>query len=314
MRVLVLGGGGPIGQATVRRLGAGGDEVIWASRQAPSPASEPGHATADRSRPAEIASLIRDQRIDAVVDMVAYTLEQTAPLLTALDGRIGRYVLVSSCDVYRNYGLLQRLETGEPDLGDLDEAAPLRTSRHPYRGAQQRADHASDRWMDDYDKIPVEAATQGLACDWTTLRLPMVYGPADRQRRFRWATAPMLAGAPVLQAPAAWLAWETTYGFVENVGEAIALATRHPAAAQATFNVADEPAMSHRAWAERFAAAIGWRGEIQPVDQPDHPFARAVAGLDLTVPLKASARRLFDELGYRPPVDPATAATLTLTA
>ena len=295
MRVLVLGGGGPIGQASVARLRAAGATVFWASRGPPAFPDE-GHLIADRTRPQEIAEMVERLGLDTLIDCVAYTQAQTAPLLAALERRLGRYVLVSSCDVYRYYALLHRQETGRPELGELDEAAPLRASRLPYRGDQPRPADAPDRWMDDYDKIPIEEAVRGLACDWTILRLPMVYGPGDRQRRFRWALAPMLAGAPALQAPGAWLDWATTYGFIDNVGEAIALAARHPRAARSLFNVADETAMPHRAWVQRFAAATGWRGELQVTDDPEYPFVRAV------------------ELGYRPPVSPERAAELTLTA
>ena len=61
-------------------------------------------------------------------------------LLDALAGRVRRYVLISSCDVYRDYGLLTQTEAGEPNAGPITEAAPLRTSRYPYRGPEPRPD------------------------------------------------------------------------------------------------------------------------------------------------------------------------------
>lgn len=312
MRALVIGGGGAIGQAVVRALAARGDEVLWTSRQAvPSPGLAEGHVQADRAQPDEIARIVRRQRTDTVVDMIAYTPADTLPLLATLDGLIGRHVMVSSGDVYRNYGLLHRLEAGAPDPGPLDEDAPLRATRFPYRGEQPRAIADPARWMDDYDKIPVEAAVRDLAVDWTILRLPMVYGAGDKQRRFRWMVGPMLSGAPLLEAPRPWLAWTTTYGFLGNVGAAVAHAAGHPDAARKVFNVADEPAMDHLAWIERFRSATGWQGEVRATEG-DTPFARAIAGMDLSTPFDVSANRLFAELDFIPPMDAATAARLTV--
>jgi nucleoside-diphosphate-sugar epimerase len=312
MRVLVIGGGGPIGQAAIGAFAARGDTVVWTSRQPlPSPGAADGHLQADRARPTEMARIVREQRIDTVVDMVAYALADTEPLLGALESLVGRHVLVSSGDVYRNYELLHRKAAGAPDRGPLDEAAPLREGRFPYRGAQPRTDDDPNRWMDDYDKIPIEAAVRNMACDWTTLRLPMVYGPGDRQRRFRWAIAPMRSQVPVLEAPRPWLAWTTTYGFIDNVGAAIAHAAGHARAARAVFNLADETPMNHWAWAERFRVATGWQGEVRATDG-DTPFAQAVSAMDLSVSFDISAARLFTELGFAPPVDVETAARLTV--
>ena len=312
MRTLVVGGGGPIGQAVVRAFLARGDEAFWTSRQAaPPPGTINGHVHADRNRPDDIAQILRDQQIDTVVDMVAYSEVSTRPLLSVLEHRLQRYVLVSSCDVYRNYGLLHRIEAGDADASPLGETAPLRTRRFPYRGDTVRDPDAPDRWMDDYDKIPIEAAVRDMTCDWTILRLPMVYGPGDRQRRFRWAITPMVSQAPLLQAPKTWLNWKTTYGFIDNVAAAVAHCTADRRAANATFNVADEPAMRHHSWIDRFRKATGWTGTVEPTET-DTPFSRAIVALDLSVPLDVSAQRLFTDLEFTPPVAPDTAARLTV--
>lgn len=312
MRTLVIGGGGPIGQAVVRAFVARDHDTLWTSRQADTPeTAEHGHIQVDRNRPGDIARVVRDKQIETVVDMVAYSDVSTQPLLSALTGILQRYVLVSSGDVYRNYGLLHRLESGEADTSPLDETAPLRTARFSYRAATARASDAPDRWMDDYDKIPIEAAVSRITCNWTILRLPMVYGPGDRQRRFRWAIAPMMSKAPTLQAPPAWLDWTTTYGFIDNVAAAVAHGAAHPGAANATFNVTDEPAMNHRAWIERFSLATGWRGTVEATET-DTTFSRAVSALDLSVPFHVSARRLFNDLKFVPPVIAEAAARRTL--
>ena len=312
MRTLVLGGGGPIGQAVVRAFAARGDDVYWTSRQSgPPTGAAVGHIRLDRSRPNDVAQTIGTQRIDTVVDMVAYGIAGTQPLLDAMQDDLRRYVLVSSCDVYRNYGLLHRLEAGEADGSPLDESSPLRTCRFPYRGPAARESGAADRWMDDYDKIPIEAAVRALPCNWTILRLPMVYGPGDRQRRFRWAIAPMLSRAASLQAPSTWLDWTTTYGFIDNVAAAVAHCAGHEQAANTTVNVTDEPAMHHRNWVERLRLVTGWSGTLEATEA-ETSFSRAIEGLDLSVPLDVSADRLFTDLDFAPPVAVDAAARLTV--
>ena len=49
---------------------------------------------------------------------------QARELLEVLDGVCPRVVAISSCDVYRNYGLLIGIEDGEGTAGRLNEEAP----------------------------------------------------------------------------------------------------------------------------------------------------------------------------------------------
>lgn len=228
MRALVIAGGGPIGQAVIRALIERGDEPFWTSRQAdPQEGAEVGHLHVDRNRPGDIVQVVRDLQIETVIDVAAYAEASTQPLLTALQGVVNRYVLVSSSDVYR------------------------------------------------------------------------------------WAIAPMVSQAPLLEVPTAWLNWTTTYGYIENVAAAVAHCAADSRAANAVFNAADETAISHREWIERLRRATDWAGAAEPTGA-DTPFSRALSGLDLSVTLVVSAQRLFTDLEFMPPVAPDTAARLTI--
>ncbi len=303
MNVMVLGAGGMIGRAVGLALVARGHRVVSVTRAGAVPSG--GHQThclADRADPESIRSLIKSHHIDALVDMVAYTAIETRALLDAVADKVSRYLLISSADVYRNYGLLHRRETGKPDPGLLVEDAPLRTTRFPYRGPALR--HSADpaRWMDDYDKIPVEDAVCRQAPNATILRLPMVFGARDRQAPFRWALAPILAGTERVDIPQAWLAWTTTYGHVSNVSDAIAHAVASPQTQRRTFNITDFPPVSHRDWFERFASAAGWRGAVVETVDPVHPIAQATAGLDLEVGLRVSGAAFAEACKWTPPL------------
>jgi nucleoside-diphosphate-sugar epimerase len=297
MTVLVLGATGFIGPRVVAALAAAGQEVIGASRGGGGPQS----VALDRSNAAAVAALVRERRVTAVIDLLAFTEADTIPLLNTLDGGVGRWVMASSCDVYRNYEGLHRKAAPEPILTSLDEASPLRTLSYPYRAEPRRPAGAPDAWMDDYDKIPLEAALMARpGLGGVVLRLPMVFGPADRQRRFRWIVRPMLAGEPRLAADPGWLRWRSTFGYVEDVAHALATAATHPGSGGRIFNVGRNDVGDHRDWIERFAAALDWRGEVTEARAgPDSP----LAGLDLRYPLIVDTRAFREACGWREPTD-----------
>jgi len=282
MTVLVLGATGFIGPHVVRALQAAGREVVAASRG----------LGVDRRDAASVRALVRERRVTQVVDLLAYAEADTLPLLDALDGEVERWVMASSCDVYRNYEGLHR--KAAPDLIPLlTEDAPLRTTRYPYR-ANRPAD-ADDAWLDAYDKIPLEAAVRARP-GHVILRLPMVFGPGDRQRRFRWLLKPMLAGAERLSVDPAWAAWRTSYGYVEDVADALATAVLHPAASGRTFNLGLPEAPDHRAWIDRFATVLGWSGAVvEAPAPPDGP----LAALDLSYPVVIDTGAFRTACGWR---------------
>jgi nucleoside-diphosphate-sugar epimerase len=295
MVVLVLGATGFIGPPVVRALDASGVEIVAASRSGGGP-----HGMAlDRRNVDQVRKLVRERRITAVLDLLAFVEADTLPLLAALDGEVGRWVMASSCDVYRNYEGLHRKADPEPRLGPLKENSQLRTIRHPYRHLPRRAADASDAWMDDYDKIPLEQAVRARpGLSGVIVRLPMVFGPGDRQRRFRWIIAPMLAAKSRLAVDPAWARWRTTYGYVDDVAHALATTALHAAAPGRTFNVGYADPPDHCAWIGRFADVLGWRGEVDLIAAPeDSP----LAALDLRFTLVADTHALRETCDWREP-------------
>src|SRR6185369_11065365 len=100
MKVLVIGGTGYIGTHTVEELVRRGHDVtVFARGQtiARLPA-DVQFIKGDRHRSEEIAAL-RTRRFDAVVDINAYTRAETQSLINAFDGRIARFVHLSSLSV-----------------------------------------------------------------------------------------------------------------------------------------------------------------------------------------------------------------------
>ncbi len=292
MTVLVIGATGFIGAPLVQAFLARGEEVVAVS------GGGPGGVACDRRDVASVTALIAARGVDAIIDLLAYTVADTLPLFGAVSGRIERYVLASSLDVYRNYEGLHGKARPTPILGPVSEDAPLRTTRYPYRLDPRRDPDSEDAWLDDYDKIPIEAALRNADLRHTILRLPMTYGPGDRQQRFRWVISPMLKARPRLTIDPAWAAWRTTYGYVGDVADALAHGALHDQARDRTFNLGEPDPPDHRAWVDRFARVLDWSGEIAlEAAPPESP----IAGLNLGFPLIADTSAFRAVCGWDEP-------------
>lgn len=301
MGVLVLGGTGFIGGPLVGRLLANGVETAVAHRGARPVASGARSVVLDRGDPAAVLGALGETGATTVIDLLAYTQADTLPLLDALSGRVARYVMASSIDVYANYEGLHRRGRPTPVWDRLTEDAALRSSRHPYRLARPRPLGDPQAWMDDYDKIPLEEAARAAGgLEATILRLPMVFGPGDRQRRFSWAIRPMVQGRARFNIPHPWAAWRATFGYVDDVAAAIALAAVHPRAGGETFNLGRSNTPTNLAWAATFAEHLGWPGDVELVhpDVARGALAKEVAGLDLSYPLFIDNAKIRRRLGY----------------
>jgi nucleoside-diphosphate-sugar epimerase len=212
--------------------------------------------------------------------MWAMTAQAATSFVEFFRGAAGRAVVISSGDVYRAYGRLQRLESGDPGAIPIAEDAPLRQALYPYR---DKLAPDSPEWMRQYDKILVERAVS--ACPElpaTVLRYPAVYGPGDSYHRFRPWLQQMAAGDEVRIQPS-YANWRWTHGYVENVAEAVVAAVANPGAANCVYNVgeADTPTMAARI--EGLGRASGWQGRVAPVpvEAPQLDFAHHMV-LDTT--------------------------------
>lgn len=277
MKVLVIGGTRFIGAHVVRRLHDDGAKVTAFHRGTSSNPILPEieHVLAPSAEypiTAFPAGLMRDW--DTVIHMVAMGEADADAAARSFAGRAKRFVLVSSCDVYRAYGRLTKTEPGPQEATPLTEAAPLRSVLYPYRGMEAQL----GAYAHDYDKILAERAVQNTpGLDWTILRLPKVYGPEDNGDL---STVYGFASVPD---------WRWTHGHVENVAAAIVKATLHPNARNAIFNVGEEvtPTMG-----ERLALLPHRDGE--PANPP--PF-------DYSQPFVLDTGKIRAQLGYNDVVD-----------
>lgn len=300
MRVLVLGGGGYLGLAVSARLLGAGHEVTIFGRSGGSAVSSGAPVIhGDRNRLEESVDAFRRLRPDIVVDLIAFTERQAKALVAVFRGIARRVVVASSGDVYRAYDVLYRRVEGELEPAPLAESARLRDHLFPYRGASPPFSYGFD-W-NEYDKILVESAVLGDSdLPATVLRLPMMYGPGDRQgfkRRFFPFWKRMDDGRPALLLDRLTARWRAPWGFTEDVAEAIRLAAENDGAAGRIYNCGETGALDLEAMLRELAGAIGWTGTFAVVDQPCPPpnFPRQ---LNLEQRLDMDTTKIRGELGF----------------
>ena len=260
MRVLILGGTRFIGRRIAADLVARGDDVTVVHRGQTEPDQPDGctHLHADRAEFGQVAEQVRALRPDAVIDTLAMSKADADAVLPHLPEV--PLVLLSSVDVYRAYELLLADQGGEPV--PITEDSPVRQGRYPLREILPGRGET-------YDKLDVEPGY--LARGGTVLRLAMIYGEHDGQRREEFILRRVRAGRRRIPiGPGTFLGSRC---YVGDVASAALAALDHPAqAADQIFNVCDPATDTVRDHAHRILAAADYDAEL--VTAPDEPAAR----------------------------------------
>ncbi|MEZ5337854.1 MAG: NAD-dependent epimerase/dehydratase family protein [bacterium] len=314
MRVLVIGGSRFIGWHTVQRLLDKGHHVTVFHR-GNTEARWPGHEVDEILGDMNELADYRQQFVEARPDVVYHNMvirEVDAKLLCEVfDGIAERSVMVSSMDVYRVFGRILGTEPGEPLDGPITEDSPLREQLFPYRGKEPRPADDPRRVMDDYDKIPAEQVVLShRTLPGCVVRLPMVYGPRDWQRRMFPYLRQMLDDRPYIALDSDALKWRCARGYVENIAHGITLAIENPASAGRLYNLC-EPVGTEQQWIERIGRAQGWDGQVLSVPR-EHWEQHLKCEAHTKHHLDVSSERIRTELGYSEIVDPQTAALRTV--
>lgn len=306
MRILVLGGTGFVGSHLVRQLAAGGARVAVFHRgqKPPDLPANVDRLPGDRDRLPEHAAELRRWAPQVVVHQIAYVEAHARQMLDVFRGVAERTVVLSSGDVYRSYGIFHGSERGPLEPVPAGEDAPLRTVLYPYRSL---AKNPGD-FLYTYDKIPVERVAQSdPTLPATVLRLPMIYGPGDPQRRLSGYVRRMTDGRPRIPLDETLALWRCTRGYVEDVAAAIALAATDGRSAGRTYNVGEPAARTEGEWVRMIGAAAGWGGKVVALPKGPLPVPA-----DYRQDVTTDTTRIRNELGYRETVPPGEALARTI--
>lgn len=293
--VLILGGTSFIGPSVVRSLVDDGHRVAVFNRgqtKADLPAGVE-RITGERAKIEEAREAFEAFGPDVAIDMYAMTEEDARLAQAGLQGIAGRMVAISSMDVYRAYDRLRKAYPGPPDPVPLTEDSPLRDHLYPYRGEHRPA--GLDRpYFHDYDKIMVERVVMcSPEMPGTIVRLPMVYGERDGQHRYWQYLKRMDDERPAIVLNERLAAWRCTWGFVDNIADAIALVATDERAVGRTYNLGEPNHPTTAELVREIAAVVGWEGEI--VTAPDEDLD---PGIDPAQHLVGDSSRIREELGY----------------
>ncbi len=218
---------------------------------------------------------------DAVIDCRALTRTDAELALAALP-EVKRWIVISSIDVYRAFGALNSDQ--ETDPVPLDEDSAVRPERYPYRGQMPG--------MDDYDKLDVEDVY--LPWGATVLRLPMVYGEHDYQRREEFILRRVRAGRSRIPfGSGSWLACRV---YVRDVGRAVRIALAKPVAGE-VMNVCEDRTYSMRMWSQAILQSAGSDAELVRVSDDALPEDLKPTGT-MSQHIAASARKARSLLGW----------------
>jgi len=219
VNILIIGGTGFIGPYVADMLHQKGNRVILFHRSEEKALLQPQveHILGDRNNLLDFTEDFRKFSPEVVLDMIPLTGQHAVDLMSLFKGISKRVVSISSQDVYRAYGVFICKETGPPEEIPLLENSPLRENLYPYRGKYEG--------MENYDKIPVEKSVMTeTELIGTVLRLPMVYGPKDKQHRMYHYLKRMDDNRPFIIMEEGLACWKWTRGYVEDMASAIFLA------------------------------------------------------------------------------------------
>ena len=189
MRILLLGGTGFLGARTAHDLAAAGHDVTVLSRGRRAPLEGISNLIADRRDAGSMAAALEGSRFDFTVDFSAYDAADVQNLLLVPHAALGRYIMISSGQVYlvtRSTRTPYREEESERPL--MSEPPPGTTdhAQWSYGVAKRRAEGTLLSLRDSHGVRAV------------VLRLPVVLGENDVTLRLWAYLERMLDGAPLI--------------------------------------------------------------------------------------------------------------------
>ncbi len=317
MKILVIGGTNFIGPPVVRRL-CGMDHEVTVFHRGKSIAGLPSdvhhilgeslrHTFGERTHLDEFKNKFEEISPQVVLDMFAYTEQDARTLMNTFKGIAQRVVAISSMDVYRAYGVILGRESNVNPV-PLTEDSPLRQQFYPFREMPNRPLDAPV----DYEKILVERVVMSDPdLPGTILRLPMVYGPGDIRHRLFPYLQRMDDNRRAIVLEESIAEWRGSYGYVENVAYAIALAICDQRAKGRIYHVADAEVFSEAERITRVGKVAGWQGKVVSVSKEKLP-------TEWKLPVNTQqhwfvdSTRIRQELGYKEVVPPEEALQGTI--
>ena len=236
MRSLIIGGTRNLGPSIVQTFLRDGHAVTVLNRgQTPDDLPrEVERLRGDRTDPAQLKRALAGREFDLVIDTTLYTGPEAEAAVEVLAGRLGRYILLSTGQVYL-VRLGARRPYKEDDYPGPVMAEPAKSDESTY-----------ENWLYGYDK---RAAEDVFARAWaeqkfpyTSLRLPMVNSERDHYDRIYGYFLRLQDGGPILVPEDDGLPVRHVYG--EDVVQAITRVASNELGKGRAYNVGQDETLS----------------------------------------------------------------------
>lgn len=244
LEILLIGGSGFMGRHAVRALLGAGHHVTVLSTGRHPPIPDVVMLPADRGDLTALASALENRHFDFTVDFLVFDAADLERLLLVPYAALGRYVMISSGQVYLV------AEGAEPPCLEEDAQRPVRAA--PEEGT---SDHA--QWRYGVGKRRAELALLALrgthGVRGVALRLPIVQGEEDASLRLWAYLERMLDGGPlVLPDRGARL---TRFLDAGDLARTLVRMAESPPPRGAIYNLAQPEVLTLRDFLERVARA-----------------------------------------------------------
>lgn len=248
MRSLVIGGTRNLGPSIVQALLQQGHEVAVFNRGQTRDdlPEEVERLHGDRTNPTQLKQVVGGREFDLVVDTTLYTGAEAEAVVDLFANRVGRYIFLSTGQVY-----LVRIGVERP-FKEEDYAGPVMVE--PPKS--DVSNHSN--WLYGFDK---RAAEDVFARAWlqqkfpyTSLRLPMVNSERDSHERIYGYFLRLQDGGPILIPEGAGLPVRHVYG--EDVVQAITKLTTGELGKGCAYNIGQDETLTLDQFLEMLAEAL----------------------------------------------------------
>ena len=250
LNALIIGGTRNLGPTLVTALLEAGYGVTVLNRGLTAgPALPAGVAriTADRSDPTQFAAAMTGREYDLAVDTTLYTGPDAESVIRALHGRVGRYLFLSTGQVYLvRVGLDRPYRENDYDGVVMDDP-----------GLDHQEDH--DDWVYGVDKRAAEdvftRAWNQQRFPFTSLRLPMVNSERDHHDRIYNYWLRLCDGGPIVVPDGPGLPLRHVYG--GDVAQAVLRLAASDIGTGRAYNISQDETLTVDTFLEMLAAASG---------------------------------------------------------
>jgi nucleoside-diphosphate-sugar epimerase len=252
MKALIIGGTRNLGPSLAQALLDDGYRVAVFNRGIAPGALPAGveRLYGDRCDARQLREALGSREFDLVVDTTLYNGPDAESVVRVLGGRVGRYVFLSTGQVYLvRVGLQPPFRESDYD-GEVMPEPPF-----------DHRDH--EEWVYGADKRAAEAvfqrAWESASFPFTTLRLPMVNSELDHHDRIYGYWLRLRDGGPIVAPEVApdrpALPLRHVYG--GDAVQAIRRCINVPASCGRAYNISQEETLSLEAFLDILAAATG---------------------------------------------------------